>query len=175
MQRRGLVVITTLLLSAGCGSKAATSSGASTSAAATTTAAGGATSVVDDAPSTTDANFSGKGSKEFCSLLKKVSEDDSLLSSTDTAPATLKANFTEILGTGKELESKAPNEIKADVSAFVSFFKEFDAVLRKVDYDIMKLGEDAATAAEFQKLSVEFEPAVNRLTQYTEKVCGITG
>lgn len=156
-----------------------------TTAAATTAEAGGTDDAASDTTATgsdtTDVVFSGRGSAEFCNRLKELQDDDSLdnlFSDTATPEENRRAlaRSTEIL---RELERKAPAEIKGDVSKLTEGFLVLAKVFERYDFDAEKVftaaSTDTALEAELEVLnSPEFEAANQRLDQYTSEVCGIT-
>jgi hypothetical protein len=126
---------------------------------------------VDDDTATTkdDSDFSGKGSGDFCDLLREY--DKAFTENPDfTDKAAVKAQF-EALGKAIETLSKeAPSEIKADVDITVTAFGKFLAALAAADYDFTKV--DQAAVGDLDK--PEVKAAGERLDKYGEDVCGVT-
>jgi hypothetical protein len=177
---------TVLLVGAACGSKTAKTStaatagssapaaGASSSASSATTKAaiGASSSAADASPTTTAAKFSGDGKGPFCAEIKSASLklDDA---ATGNSSADLKASLNEVLELYGRLESKAPAELKPDIKAIIEGIGALNKAYSANGYDIAKVASDPNYASDLSKYSTSVEPAIERMAQYSEKVCGI--
>jgi hypothetical protein len=158
------------------GSATATTSGSSGSAPAASS--GGAdTSSGSGSADTTAPNFSGSGSKEFCAQAKGFQDtfgsNDAFGQSSD--PAQLKDDFSKAEDALKQLESSAPDEIKADVKTVSESLSSLIAVFESANYDFTKLAQDPAALAKLESFdSQEVQDASTRIEAYFSQVCGIS-
>jgi len=158
------------------GSATATTSGSSGSQAPA--ASGGAADTSGGSAGTTAApNFSGSGSKEFCAQAKGFQDtfgsSDAFGQSTD--PAQLKDDFSKAEDALKQLESSAPDEIKADVKTVSESLSSLIAVFESANYDFTKLAQDPAALAKLESFdSQEVQDASTRIEAYFSQVCGIS-
>ncbi len=98
-------------------------------------------------------DFSGSGSKEFCSQAKGF--EDTLGNSDfgqSSDPAQLKKDFANAQDALKKLESSAPNEIKDDVSTVSAALTSLIGVLESANYDFTKLARGPGSARPAREL-----------------------
>jgi hypothetical protein len=157
------------------GSATATTSGSSGSQAPAASSGAGDTS--SGSADTTAPNFSGSGSKEFCAQAKGFQDtfgsSDAFGQSTD--PAQLKDDFSKAEDALKQLESSAPDEIKADVKTVSESLSSLIAVFESANYDFTKLAQDPAALAKLESFdSQEVQDASTRIEAYFSQVCGIS-
>jgi hypothetical protein len=121
-------------------------------------------------------DFSGSGSKEFCSQAKGF--EDTLGSGDfgqSSDPAQLKDDFGNAEDALKKLESSAPDEIKDDVSTVSAALTSLIGVLESANYDFTKLAQDPAALAQLESFSSqEVTDASARVEAYLSQVCGIS-
>ncbi len=200
MNVRRMVAITAMsALAVGCGSSAETTKASSTSvtapittlagtsptttaASASSTAVAATTSVPDSSESTTtEPNFSGAGSENFCKFLKKLDDSKALDSAFDDSatPETLKTGFETAKSAIADMAKLAPGEIKGDVTTLSAGFTQLSDVFAKYGYDSTKLAAAAASDPTLldtiTKLTedAKYNDASDRLNAYGEKVCGL--
>jgi hypothetical protein len=154
--------------------------GGSTSGGATTTvAAAGTTAAAAAGASTTAPNFSGAGSGDLCSYAKQV-VNSNLANSLTSGSSNMKDTFSKLDDVFKQIQSKAPAEIKADVNTLASGLQKIEAVYAKYGYDITKLEAAAKSDPQsFQSLTStlddpSYQAASDRVDAYFSKVCGIS-
>jgi hypothetical protein len=117
-----------------------------------------------------DTDFSGKGGGDFCDLAKKY-EEDFEDTGDPTAGGDIEKEFTELTEAIDKLADEAPGEIKDDTEKIAAAFNEYNALLKKYNYDFTKIPE-----SETQNIDIEnpdVEAASNRVESYFEKVCGM--
>lgn len=119
-------------------------------------------------PGSVDTDFSGKDGEKFCSLVRSNLPRLDQLGTTD--PAKLKALVEEAETVFKDAAAAAPSEIKADVQVTAAAYSAFIRQLGQVNYDITKLSPDSLSGLQ----RPEVQASAQRLSAYTEKVCGIT-
>jgi hypothetical protein len=182
------------LLLAGCGgdnsasvSSATTSGGSATTAGAssatksgdnssTTTASSTARS--DDA-STTTPSFKGNANSEFCTYVKQIANSD-LASNLGEDPSKLKDDLQQVGQVLDNAVSKAPAEIKDDLTTVASGIKQYRDFLAQYDYDMAKLTAAAQKdPTVIQKVTdtlsdPKFEQASTRIEAYGQQVCGLS-
>lgn len=163
-----------LTLAACGGDDSSSSSGsqapAASSGAGDTSASGGGSS----AGTTAVPNFSGSGSSAFCSQANELQGVFGGQSFTNTDPSSLKQDYENAQKALKDLESKAPDEIKADVKTLNDALGTLMDVFASVDYDVTKLASDPEAAAKLQSFdSQELQDASARVEAYLTQVCGI--
>jgi len=160
------------------GSATATTSGSSGSQAPAASSGAADTSSGSGSAGTTAApNFSGSGGEEFCAQAKGFEDtfgsSDSFGQSTD--PAQLKDDFSKAEDALKQLESSAPDEIKADVKTVSESLSSLISVFESVNYDFTKLAQDPAALAKLESFdSQEVQDASTRIEAYFSQVCGIS-
>ena len=156
--RRALAAVALLtLLLAGCSDDSDDDS-----AAGTTTTVASTTSI------SVDTNFTGEGSERFCELARTYRERLDELGTTD--PTQLRALATEAETAIKEAQEVAPEEIKGDVQLVAAASISFFEVLAAANYDLTKVSPDALSGLQ----RPEVQASTQRLTAYTQNVCGIT-
>ena len=157
MRKLLLVLFVALLTFAGCGDSADDSSDT-------------AADETSESGSSTDTDFSGKGSGDFCDLARQYQKD---FEDTDDAQtgADVEKEYKELASAIDKLVDEAPDEIEADAKKVNGAFKDLNALLAKYDYDFTKVPEDEAAAANLD--DPEIEAASNRVESYFEKVCKI--
>jgi len=158
---------------AACGDDSGSSSSASQAPAASsagdTSGSGGGSAGTTAVP-----NFSGSGSSAFCGQAKELQGVFGGQSFTNTDPSSLKSDYENAQKALKELESKAPDEIKADVKTLNDALGTLMDVFASVDYDVTKLATDPEAAAKLQSFdSQELQDASARVEAYLTQVCGI--
>ena len=126
---------------------------------------------------TTAPNFSGSGGEEFCAQAKGFEDtfgsNDAFGQSSD--PAQLKDDFSKAQDALKQLESSAPDEIKADVKTVSEAMSSLISVFESANYDFTKLAEDPAALAKLESFdSQEVQDASTRIEAYFSQVCGIS-
>ena len=149
-----LAVLTVLL--AGCGGDS------DDEAASTTTSTAPATSV------SVDTNFTGEGSERFCELARTYLDRTDQLTVSD--PNQLRTAVAEAEGTIQETVAAAPAEIKGDVQVVAAAFATLVQVLTQANYDFTKVSPEAHSGLQ----KPEVQASTQRLSAYTQKVCGIT-
>ncbi len=112
--------------------------------------------------------FSGAGSERFCGLARGYRDNLDRLSTTD--PTQLKTLAQDAEKAIKEAVATAPAEIKGDVQVVAAASTAFFQQLGRVNYDITKLSPDSLSGLQ----KPEVQASTQRVTAYTEKVCGIT-
>ncbi|MGN6694108.1 MAG: hypothetical protein ACTHN0_08015, partial [Aquihabitans sp.] len=136
---------------AACGS----SSGSDTEKKTTTTEASGgnqqgSTTTSDDDTSTTEEDATttvvATGGGEFCEDLADFINEQSSSDIDVTDPAAYKKAIEESSKAGKDLLSKAPDELDDSVETILDAQDQLIAELEKVDYDFTKLGPDALSS-----------------------------
>ena len=168
------IVLTLAACGDDSGSATATTSGSSGSEAPA--ASSGAPDTGSSSAGTTAApNFSGSGSEEFCAQAKGF---DETLGASDfgqsSDPAQVKESFTKAQDALKQLESSAPDEIKADVKTVSEAFTSLISVFESANYDFTKLAQDPAALAKLESFSgQEVQDASTRIEAYFSQVCGI--
>jgi hypothetical protein len=166
---------------AACSSSA--KSGSATTA-TPTTAAGGATTTAAasaDASSTTDPKFTGANSAAFCSYVKQINDQETLVTtifSTQATPAQVKQAWVQLDAVIGQLVSSASSEIKADATTLQQAYGQLEAVFNQYGYDSNKVFEasqaDPNVASKLQVADdPKFTAAADRIEAYNEKVCGI--
>ena len=156
--------------SAGTAAKTAATAAASSAAtnSSTTTASGASTTV---------PKFSRSGSGDLCSYAKQVSASD--LGRELAGSSNLKDTFTKLDEVYKQVQDKAPSEIKADVNTVIAGVKKIEALYAKYDWDAAKFAAGAAQdPAQFTDMEKtlsdpQFTAAAERVGAYFSKVCGI--
>ena len=157
--RRALATMALLtLLLAGCSDDSDDDS-----AAATTTTTVAATTTIS-----VDTNFTGEGSERFCELARTYRERLDELGTTD--PTQLRALATEAEAAIKEAQEVAPDEIRGDVQLVAAASISFFEVLAAANYDLTKVSPDALSGLQ----RPEVQASTQRLTAYTQNVCGLT-
>lgn len=117
-----------------------------------------------------DTKFTGKGGADFCSYLKDLEkrEEELDLGSGENTPEN-RRKAKEALDIFDDLQDKAPQEIKADVSLVLTQIRPI--------FQSLADGEDASTTATSQQPTAEeakkIEAAGKRVEEYSGKVCGI--
>jgi hypothetical protein len=159
------------------GSATATTSGSSGSAPAASSGGAGTSSGSGSAGTTAAPNFSGSGSKEFCAQAKGF--QDTFGQNADfgqsSDPAQLKDDFSKAEDALKQLESSAPDEIKADVKTVSESLSSLISVFESANYDFTKLAQDPAALAKLESFdSQEVQDASTRIEAYFSQVCGIS-
>jgi hypothetical protein len=160
MEMRRLVWLACLLglVTAGC-----SASSKSPSAVPTTT---GSTAVAGAVTTTTTTpKFSGSKNSKYCSLARQVSSNVNITATTD-----LKATFQQFDAVAPQFVSEAPAELKSDANLLVNAFRQIEAAMKAVNYDITKV--DPASLQSLQ--DPKFTASVNRITTYNTEVCGIS-
>ena len=181
------------LLLAGCGgdnsasvSSATTSGGSATTArasSATTARNSSATTASptdssDDA-STTTPSFKGDANSDFCSFVKQIANSD-LAANLGSDPSKLKDDLAQVTDVLSKAQSKAPPEIKDDITTVADGIKQYRDFLAQYDYDVAKLTAAAQKdPTVIQKVSdafsdPKFEQASTRIEAYGQQVCGLT-
>ncbi len=121
-------------------------------------------------------NFSGSGGDKFCSQAKGFQDSfgaNDFSNSSD--PAALKDQFAKAEDALKQLESSAPDEIKADVKTVSAAFSSLISVFESANYDFTKLAQDPAALAKLESFSgQEVTDASTRIEAYFSQVCGIS-
>ena len=75
----------------------------------------------------------------------------------------------------KQLESSAPDEIKADVTTVSEAFTSLISVFESANYDFTKLAQDPEALAKLESFSgQEVQDASTRIEAYFSQVCGIS-
>jgi hypothetical protein len=159
-----------VLAMAACGSSGGSS--ATTTESASSAPAG---TTGPDQSVTVDTNFSGQGSSDLCSYAKQLEESGTV---TNLSTAS-KADFEKFKGIVKNIEDKAPDEIKGDVQTYEKFLADLQTVFEKYNYDTAKIGAAAATDPDVQKVLAsindpDFTASTTRLDAYFKQVCGLT-
>jgi hypothetical protein len=171
-----------VLALAACSSSAKT--GSSTTTTATTASAGAATTAAasSDASTTTDPKFTGAGSAAFCSYVKQINDQETLVTtifSTQATPAQVKQAWAQLDAVISQLVSSASSEIKADATVLQQAYQQLEAVFVQYGYDSSKVFEasqaDPNVASKLQVADdPKFTAAADRIEAYNEKICGIT-
>ncbi len=131
-------------------------------------AAGTTTTVASTTSISVDTNFTGEGSEQFCQLAGTYRERLDELGTTD--PTQLRALATEAETAIKEAQEVAPEEIKGDVQLVAGASISFFEVLAAANYDLTKVSPDALSGLQ----RPEVQASTQRLTAYTQNVCGLT-
>jgi hypothetical protein len=185
MRCRIVVVSAVLLAACGGGStvKAASGGGASTSAvssASSKAASAVSATAGSDVSSTTAPKFSGNGSDDFCSWVRKQEKSQKLDDLfTGDSPEQLKTDFLKARDFVAEAKKRAPGEIKEDVTTVLDAFEKLVGVLGKYNFSIQAAIEAAAadpvTKAVFDEMDTEkFSGASDRVDAYMTNVCGVS-
>ncbi len=170
---------------AGCGSSKAVLTGSPPNSTATT----GALSVTTVATTTTTAasappKLTGAADNEFCRYLvdlgKKTTFDD-LDVPVGQSPEQLKQATNEAQTLYNDMATRAPAEIKTDMSVLSASFNRLAAIYAAVGYDTVKLQQQmsdpaSGVAVEFGKLgTTDAAGAGERVDAYVQNVCGLKG
>ena len=174
-----LFAVALVLTLAACGddsgsSSAATQAPAASSAGDTSASGGASASGGSSAGTTAVPNFSGSGSSAFCGQAKELQGVFGGQSFTNTDPSSLKQDYENAQKALKELESKAPDEIKADVKTLSDALGTLMDVFASVNYDVTKLASDPQAAAKLQSFDTQqLQDASTRVEAYLSQVCKI--
>ncbi len=148
MQRRvGLVLFVGALVVGGCGGGD------------DTTAAG-----------STDTNFSGKDSGDFCQKARDFEENTQSTGDSST-PDGARAQFNRLTKAVDDLVDSAPGEIKADAESVGNYFGKVNDLYKKYDYDASKIPEEESNKLDTN--DAEVKASSDRVESYFEKVCKI--
>lgn len=116
---------------------------------------------------------------DYCELIRSYQDDgdafDSLFSSPDADPATLKAGFEKMGSMIDDLSAKAPADIKTDVDLVAKATNALIDLLEKYDYDFMAMVADEEASAELESLmgGADVGAASERLDAWGQTNCGI--
>jgi hypothetical protein len=163
-----------LLTTAAALALVATACGSSSKAAPTTTAAKSASTTVAGAAGSTSSTtvvYKGDKNSEYCKLSAQLNALDF------SSVAAEKASIATELALIPKLSSTAPKEIKADIAVIVKLLPQFDALMKKYNYDASALATtpnaaDLKAWKDFQT-GTELGDASTHLTEYDVQVCGI--
>jgi hypothetical protein len=139
----------------------ATTASSGTDAPATTAAE------TDGTDSETTPSFTGEDSEEFCGLLKKFDEEDT------GGNMESEADYNEFVDAIGQLQAAAPAEINDDVDTFATSFKAYADLYKNYGYDADKADADPKSAEILG--DDDFTAASERISVYTDTVCGLTG
>ena len=102
---------------------------------------------------------------EWCVSARRIAAASSVMDAVDpTDPAAVEAAVTDMLAEAEAAAPLAPPEIAADVEAALVTFREIDAALAAVEYDLLRA--DLAGVADDQGPS-------ERVDAYNVDVCGL--
>jgi hypothetical protein len=177
--RLGSIGTTALVVTLGlvaCGSSGSSSSGSTSASSpqpARTSATGGGSS---PGSVTVDTNFSGSGSGDLCTYAKQIQESGIFNNAGDLS----KEQFDKYEEVLKNVEDKAPAEIKDDVKTFEQAISGVRAIYAKYNYDATKIQAALSTDPDIKKAidtlsAPEYQAASGRLSAYFTQVCGISG
>jgi hypothetical protein len=158
---------------AGCGGSSDSADKATTTEAKassdgkiTTTESESSTTEADDAASTTVvATGGGKFCKQLAGYINEMSTSDIDVSDKEGYKQFIEDSAEQ----SKELLSSAPDELQDSVDVLVEVQEKLASELEKVDYDFMKLPDDAMSSMN----TPEFTKANEELTAYVKDTCGI--
>ena len=162
-----------------CGSTTAkTATDASTSAPATSAPSATSAGAVTSAAATVNAGNS------FCAYLKDADKNFLVTNAPDLSaadPAAVKKDVETLQTLYREMEKRAPTEIKREVGVIVASTNRLAAIYAKVGFDSKKLDEQlkdpaSSTSVEFAKMmSTTDVDANSKVDNYVTKVCGLKG
>lgn len=130
-----------------------------------------------------DSDDSASGPEDFCAYATQIDESDALgadLSEEAAAedPSALESQLADTLDAMEGLVDRAPSEIEGDLEVVQQYFQDFDSVLAKYDYDLVKLGSEGADDPDAQALFTgdqsEVEAASAAVEEYLTTTCGIS-
>ena len=158
---------------AGCGGSSDSADKATTTEAkassdgkTTTTESESSTTEADDSASTTVV---ATGGGTFCKRLAGYINEMSTSDIDVTDKEGYKQFIQDSAEQSKELLASAPDELQDSVDVLVEVQEKLASELEKVDYDFMKLPDDAMSSMN----TPEFTKANEELTAYVKDTCGI--
>lgn len=102
---------------------------------------------------------------EWCVSARRIQAASSVIDAVDPGdPAAVEAAITDMLAEAEAAAPLAPAEIADDVEAALASFREIDAALAAVDYDLLR--------ADLSGIADDQGPS-ERVDAYNEEVCGL--
>ncbi len=123
----------------------------------------------------------GADKAKFCksaeNFEKKMNSMDSVFSTENPNPDDIGKAFEAILTNLDEMLNDVPSEIKDDAKTMQDGLSAFNDLLKKYDYDIMKIFLDENAAKEFEKFgsNADFEKSGQAIEDYLKNACGLSG
>lgn len=120
--------------------------------------------------SSTSPSAHGLSAADFCAKIQNEADAFRFTSVAGKSPEDLKSTYSTLADRLERLESQAPNEIKDDLSTFVTFSKRIRAALADANYDPTKLSfSDLAGLFSTQTLT-----AIRHISTYISENCHFT-
>lgn len=126
--------------------------------------------------SSSDSDSSGDNSSGGLSSVKACAAVKELSPSLGSADSFTEENITDLVSVLGSIKKVADSELKSQVDVALKYFIQFDALMKKYDYDITKVTEDSEAVATLTELSnsEEMTAAGDAIDAWTKDNCGVT-